>query len=163
MIRTFAAVAALSLVAAGPVGAAEAAKPKPIPAEGVTMEEVAAWLQSGGYQAQLKKTDAGEPYIASGAEGVNFDVYLDDCKAKKCTSIEFTAGFTLDGGLKGGPAKINEWNRDKRWVRAYIDKDNDPWAEMDISVTPGRTWDAVDDDFATWRVMLDHFKTFIGW
>jgi hypothetical protein len=156
-------VATLALLAAAPCFAADA-KAKVVPQGGVTIEEVAAWLHDAGYKAEIKQVDkTSEPYIASGADGVSFDVYLDDCKEKRCASLEFTAGFTLEGGLKGGVDKVNEWNRDKRWVRAYLDKDKDPWAEMDVSVTPGRTWEAVDDDFSTWCSMLDHFKTFIGW
>jgi hypothetical protein len=154
------AFAIAGILAAAPCRAAEM---KVVPDGGMTIEEVAAWLQNAGYKAEIKKADKGDSYITSGAEGVNFDIYLDDCKAKRCGSLEFTAGFTVDGGLKGGTAKVNEWNRDKRWVRAYLDKDNDPWAEMDISLTPGRTFAAIDDDFSIWRTMLDAFKTFIDW
>ena len=165
MKRGWAAMAAgvtMAVMACGQAQAKEAVRE--IPKGGLTLAEVVAWLQGAGYKAEIKSTKDGEKFIGTAAEGGNFDLYLDDCdKDKRCTSLEFVAGFDLKDGLKDGQSKINEWNSSKRWLRGYVDKESDPWCIMDVSVAPGRSYDALDDDFTTWRTMMNEFKTFIGW
>lgn len=59
-------------------------------------------------------------------------------------SIQAYAGFKSD---KANLSKINDWNRSKRYSRAYIDKDGDPVIELDLDlvggVTPARFVDFV--------------------
>jgi opacity protein-like surface antigen len=145
--------------------AAGAAQARDIPAGGLTVPELAAWLQQGGYKAEVKTTKAGDPYISSAAEGVSFEIYMYDCKAGRCASLQLTAGFDLkDPGLPGGAAKINEWNMGKRYLKAYVDSTGDPWAQYDINLSPGETYEGLDDDFKNvWVSGLPEFKKFIGW
>jgi hypothetical protein len=75
--------------------------------------------------------------------------------------MQFAAGFDTKGAFN--PVKMNDWNRDNRWTRAYIDKANDPWLEMDIDLTPGGTFELLNDEFATWRSSFVRFKKFINW
>ena len=160
-----AAVAALAL--AGGSAQAQNAAPKtgPIAAGGMTLPEVAAWLQDQGYKAEIAQTQTNEKYIKSGAEGVNFDIYMYDCKADRCGSIQFSAGFNMTKpGLTGGATKINEWNTTKRYIKGYIDSDNDPWIQYDVNLSPGETYEALDDNFKNvWISSLPDFKKFIGW
>ena len=153
-----AAAVALSLGA----GAAEA---KPIPDGGMTIPEVVSWLQDNGYKAEIKSLQSGEKYVSSAAEGVNFDIYMYDCKSDRCASIQFAAGFNMTKpGLAGGVTKINEWNTTKRYIKAYVDTDNDPWAQYDVNLSPGATYEALDDNFKNvWISSLPDFKKFIGW
>ena len=153
-----AAAAALGLAA----GSAQA---KPIPDGGMTINEIVSWLQDGGYKAQIKALDNGDKYVQSAAEGVNFDIYLYDCKADRCASIQFSAGFNMTKpGLAGGATKINEWNTTKRYIKAYIDTDNDPWAQYDVNLSPGATYEALDDNCKNvWISSLPTFEKFIGW
>ena len=57
---------------------------------------------------------------------------------------------------------MNEWNRDNRWARGYYDSVNDPWVEYDVDLTPGGTYELLDDEFATWRSTLTRFMTHYG-
>jgi hypothetical protein len=155
-------MAAMVLGFAGGALAADAPA-KDIPKGGLTLDETVSWLQGGGYKAEVKTLKSGDRYISTAAEGMNFDVYLDDCKDKRCASLEFVAGFDLKGGMKDGPKKVGEWNQNKRWLRAYLDDERDPWCVMDVSLEPGRSFAALDDDFAIWRTSMTEFKTFIGW
>ncbi|HEY4168655.1 MAG TPA: YbjN domain-containing protein [Reyranella sp.] len=49
------------------------------------------------------------------------------------------AGFSKKGVA---PQRILDWNRDKRFGRAYLDKVGDPWVEMDVDVEHGATTEA---------------------
>ncbi|WP_423603930.1 YbjN domain-containing protein [Sphingomonas sp. MS122] len=116
-------------------------------------------LRSEGYRAELipAKGDDG-PLIRSGAGGANFSIFFNDCtKGKECQSVQFYAGFSK---TKMDVAKMNEWNRDKRWGRAYIDKDGDPVIEMDINMAPGGMERALFvDSLNIWSKLIGEFRT----
>lgn len=98
-------------------------------------ELIAELLRSKGYRAELPAAKPDEsPHILSGAGGANFTLYFLDCtKGKDCKAVQYYAGFTKP---KMDTAKINEWNRDKRFTRAYIDKEGDAVLEMDVNMAP---------------------------
>ncbi len=137
-----------------------AAAAREIPSAGLTAQEVVAWLQAGGYRASLETDKDGAQHVASGAEGYSFDLYLLDCKAGRCGSLQFAAGFNLDAP----PAtdRINEWNREHRWARAYLAKDKSLWAEYDIDIAPGGTYELLDDELSTWAKVLSAFGAMFG-
>ena len=128
---------------------------KDIPSGGVTIEEIAAWLQDNGYKAQIQTSKDGDGNIYSASDGTSFHIYLDDCKDKRCGSLEFSYGLDSKGAWTA--EKMNAWNRDNRWSKAYVDKVNDPWLEYDVDLTPGGTYELLDDEFATWRNGLSDF------
>jgi hypothetical protein len=149
-----AAVIAPSVAMAGPEG--------DIHQDGMTGAEVAKWLQNAGYKAELSTDKGGDPLIKTAAQGVNFTVYFYDCTEKpRCKAIQFSAGFDLKVPLTA--AKINEWNRNNRYLKAYIDDEGDPHVEYDVNVNAGRTKAGLDDDFAVWTSMIDDFTKFIDW
>ena len=88
-------------------------------------------LQAKGYAAELGEA-GGDPSIKSGAGGVNFTIFFQNCtKGKNCTTITFATGFTdVDATL----AKLNEWNSTNRFGRAYLDDENDPILRMDVDL-----------------------------
>lgn len=133
----------------------EPALARNIPKGGLTLEQVATWLQDAGYRAEIQ-TENGKRNIRSGSDGYNFHISMYDCKGGEvCGSFQFWVGFDTKGAFTAD--RINTWNRDNRWVRAYIDKVNDPWLEMDIDLTPGGTYELLDDEFAIWRDSLKRF------
>jgi hypothetical protein len=141
---------------------ATGAQAKPISDKGLTVKEIQTWLMDGGYKAEIVKADKGEDYIKSAAEGTNYQIYMEDCdETHHCRSLQFSTGFNLEKGTTA--AKINEWNSDNRYVKAYIDGENDPYLQYDANLAPGGTYEALDDDFAVWRSFIPDFKKFIGW
>jgi hypothetical protein len=132
---------------------------KDLPAGGLTAEEVASWMQDAGYQAKIVTEKNGQKTITSSTGGVRFHVGFYDCKSQRCASIQFFAGFNTQGALN--PVKMNEWNRSKRWARGYVDQVNDPWIEMDVDLSPGGTYEILNDEFAIWRNTLNNFNGFI--
>jgi hypothetical protein len=139
-----------------------AAMAKDIPAGGLTVEEIQSWLQSAGYKAEIQTSKDGTKNVYSAADGTGFHIYPYDCKkGPRCASFQFSVGLDTKGALNA--TKINDWNSNNRWVRAYIDKVNDPWVEMDVDLSPGGTYENLNDEFAVWRDSLASFKKFIGW
>jgi hypothetical protein len=152
---------AAAFVALAVIFCSQTAKAGDLPSSGMTLEELQTWLQGAGYSAQIETSSGGERNIHSAYDGVGFHIYQYDCKAGRCGSLQFAVGFNTKGAFS--PVKMNDWNRDNRWARAYIDKTNDPWLEMDVDLTPGGTYELLNDEFATWRSAFSNFRKFINW
>ncbi len=151
----------LSVVALALAFAPAAASAKDIPKAGVTVEDIQGWLQGEGYKAVIQKGDNGTRHIESAADGQGFQIYFYDCKDGRCGSIQFSVGFNTKGAFNA--QKMNAFNADTRWVRAYVDKVNDPWLEYDVDLTPGGTYELLSDEFAIWRDRLGAFRKAINW
>jgi hypothetical protein len=132
-----------------------AASARDIPAAGFTVNDVVTWLQSKGYKAEIVTATDGKQHVSSASNGVNFGIYMFDCKGATCGSMQFSAGFATHG--KFDMSQMNTWNRDSRWARGYFDSVNDPWVEYDVDLTPGGTYELLDDEFATWNATLIRF------
>lgn len=153
-LAVYSVIAAFSLCA----GAAAA---KDLPTGGMTLGDVADWLSSNGYRAEIVTDHDGHRSVYSGTDGADFHVYMFDCKEDRCGSMQFSSGFSTKGALNA--EKINEWDSGRRWGRAYVDKVNDPWIEYDVDLSPGGTYEMLNDEFAIWRETLVGFRAFIGW
>jgi hypothetical protein len=152
-------LAGLSLLAAlglmmAPAGAAL------LPDGGVTAPEVANVLQHQGYKTEIATDKEGNPLIRSAWDAIKFGVFFYNCnKSQRCTGIQYAAGFRHPGVDLD---RINTWNRTKRFGRAYLDLEGDPWVEMDIDVQHGATTEALANDLARWNVVLTQFSRYIG-
>jgi|HubBroStandDraft_1064217.scaffolds.fasta_scaffold478953_1 hypothetical protein len=127
----------------------------PIPDGGLTLEEIAAWLQGGGYSAKLVTAQDGKRHILSYTQGVPFDVFTPGCEGGRCASLTLVISFSTKG--KFDVSQLNEWNSDVPWCKAYYDTVNDPCLDMDISLWPGGTYESLNDLFATWNTVLGRF------
>lgn len=128
---------------------------------GVTAQEVAAALRAKSLPVEITTDDAGDPLIKSSSENLNWRVYFYDCKAGRCTSIQFSSGFDLDNGMTY--AKCNEWNYTKRFGRCALDDEMDPYARYDIDVAKGYTSESMAYALDTWLLVVPTFSTFIGY
>jgi len=138
---------------------AAAAQAGPLPDGGATAQEVAAVLQAKGYRAQIGVDRQGDPLITSAGEGSEFKVVFYGCKTGRCHSIEFSVAYDLPNGI--APAKINDWNRKKRFGRAFVDEVNDPFLKMDVDLEHGSTTESVANNLDTWLSVLRDFRQFI--
>jgi hypothetical protein len=140
-----------------------AARATPIPDSGVTMSEIRGWLQGLGYApTEENSTDTSVPGVAAthlmvDYEGAKLGVYLFDCKSGRCGSVQFATGWSTHG--KFDTSQMNHWNSTNRWCRGYFDSENDPWLEMDVDLTPGGSYELLNDNLATYRnACLDEFR-----
>jgi hypothetical protein len=132
----------------------------PIPDGGLTLEEVVAWLQSGGYSAKVVTADGGKRHIESWSQGTLFNIFTPGCQSGRCASLELVFAFSSKG--KFDVSQLNEWNSDVPWAKAYSDTVNDPCLDMDIALSPGGTFESLNDQFGTWNNVLSTFVTKYG-
>lgn len=94
-----------------------------------TLAEAIKLLDDEGFK--IKKAGSNKAVIKS--NGRTFVLYrFDD------GDFQMYYGVT---GIEVTPRDINEWNRDKRLSRAYLDNENDPVLESDLDMTEGATPD----------------------
>jgi hypothetical protein len=72
-------------------------------------------------------------------------------------NCQLYAGFRADCSIK----RVNEWNRTKRFSRAYIDDEGDPCIEADLDFDGGVTDTAVQEFIRTFRLSVRQFARFI--
>ncbi len=138
------------------------AQARPIPDKGITVEEVAAFVKSAGFDPKIQKSDQGKPYVHATTEsGVNFDIDLYDCTEGRCRALQFVASFDLKEPMPA--AKVNEWNATKRYLRTYIDANGDPTFLYDANVAPGGTYEALQDDLDVFLQFMPDMLEHIGW
>jgi hypothetical protein len=65
-------------------------------------------------------------------------------------------------GTRATLKDMNDWNRDKRYSRAYLDRDGDPVLESDLDLDGGVTRARVKDFLRTYNEALRLFLQHIG-
>ena len=111
-----------------------------------------------GYgSATLDKGVDGDPEITGRIDGTKYGVFFYGCtKGKSCDSIQFSAGW--GGGSRISLNALNEWNKNKRYGQAYLDKDGDPSIKLTVNLDYGVTRGNLDDMFNVWTIVLKQFK-----
>lgn len=66
--------------------------------------------------------------------------------------------FINDAGVtRSTLTTVNEWNRDMRWAKAYLDSEGDWTLEADFDIAPGVTEDAIYAFIELWMGTVDSF------
>ena len=87
-------------------------------------------LARGYGSANLEKSDNGDPLIRGRIDGVGYAIFFNDCtNNRNCDTLGFYAGWTDTNVTE---AHVAEWNRTKRFSRAYIDDEGDPGAAGEL-------------------------------
>lgn len=120
-------------------------------------------LQGAGYAAKLGTDKVGDPMISSSVNGTVFQIFFYNCKDHRdCATVEFHSGYDLTTSPSLGV--INEWNRTKRFARAFLDKENDPILEMSVDLDDGGLSPALFiDNVQFWASVLEEFEKLIGY
>ena len=129
----------------------------PLPAGGVTSQEVAGVMRGMKLSTEVTTDKDSDPLIYSSSGGRKFGVYFYQCKGPRCGSIQFSAGF--EGAASFSLDKVADWNRTKRFGRAYIDGDK-LFVEMDMDVERGATTEALANNFDRWVAVLEQFPKY---
>lgn len=119
-------------------------------------------LARGYGSASLSKQKNGNPLINGRINGIKYGIYFYSCKdGANCTAMQFYAGWKVgDAAEDAKMAKLNEWNRTKRWGRAYLDRVGDIAVEYDINLAFGVTRANLDDSFDYWRLISGEAQKF---
>ena len=122
---------------------------------------IKAILESQGWPATLISKPGDDPYLESNRNGLKFLVLFMNCEeSKKCKTLQYYMGFSdaKDVSLD----KLNKWNKDKRFARAYKDDEGDPVLEMDVDLDfAGIPRENVGETFNTWASLMDSFREYV--
>ena len=107
--------------------------------DSITAKFILGELQKEGFVPRLDKDDDGEPRLTFKVEGYDWAIYFYACapganETRPCVSYQFYSGYTTPEPV---PLEIiNQWNTEKRYVRAYnfVQKDGKPSARIEIDV-----------------------------
>ena len=151
--RTALALAPLALFSATPAHAelVNAANP----------ETIKAIVESQGWPATIVVKEGDDPYIESNRAGLKFLVLFMNCDAgQRCKTLQYYMGFSdaKDVTLE----RLNQWNKEKRFARAYKDDAGDPVLEMDVDLDfQGIPRENVGETFNTWASLMDSFRAYV--
>lgn len=157
-MRNFSVRAALAL------GAALAFSATPAHAELVNAKNPAtikAIVESQGWPATLVTKAGDDPYIESTRNGLKFLILFMNCDDNKnCKTLQYYMGFNDAKNVSF--ERLNEWNKEKRFARAYRDDEGDPVLEMDVDVDfAGIPRENIGETFNTWASLMDSYREFI--
>lgn len=109
--------------------------------------------------ATMATQQNGDPLINGTVDGSAYQIYFKNCTANaSCEDLNFYVGFSAKPSLD----VINDWNRDKRFSRAYLDEVADAVVEMDLDLVQGVTSGYLTSQFDLWRQVVAQFATHIG-
>jgi hypothetical protein len=157
-MRIFGLVAG-SVLAVGMASAAAAADAALI--DGNSVDEILN-LARGYGSATLGAQDSGEPKIYGKIEGQPYTIYFSSCDKdshKDCEDLDFHSGYL---GIKPTQERINAWNRDTRFARAYLDGDGDAGMDMDVNLEHGVSSDNLDSTLSLWAQLVKKFTAYVN-
>jgi hypothetical protein len=137
----------------------------PAQADLVTPEnpaDISAIVESQGWPATLVTSEDKTAFIESERNGLKFLVLFLNCDddQKNCKTLQYYMGFSDAKGTT--PDQLNEWNKSKRFARAYVDESGDPVLEMDLDLDfNGIPRENVTESFITWGALMDAYHKYI--
>lgn len=126
-------------------------------------DTIAAVLTARGLPSKLQQPENGDPYIESAFDDMPFVIALMNCNEDRrgCKTVQFYFGFNDRKGF--AVEKLNEWNRTKRFVRAYRDEENDPVLVMDIDTDKGGVPQAVfNENLDVWLNQMQLYRRYVN-
>jgi len=130
--------------------------------ERVSGSELQRLIQAWGYRADLSTDSESDPIIRSAMSGATVTVVFYGCTKedpKRCDSLQLSSGFILK--IKPSREKIDEWNRAQRYLKTFLDKEDDPFAQYDVSLVGGVSADNLKDVFRKFDSSLGKFMSFV--
>ncbi|MBV6658869.1 MAG: YbjN domain-containing protein [Devosiaceae bacterium] len=108
--------------------------------------------------ARMERDDGGDQYIAGNIDGINYVIDVYNCDPQ-CADLTFSASFTVDGVTND---QMNEWNRTRRFGKAYRRDDGDAVIQFAINTRFGITVETFRDDLIWWESVLEDYVEYIG-
>lgn len=144
------------------ISAVAALSATPVLARNVTadVDQIAKVMTAAGHSLEVKNND-GERFIMADGSGYKYAIlpYGCDDKGKACKSVQFFIAFNPDKSPT--LEAMNEYSRDHRWGRVYLDKDGDPALEFDLDLEQGgMTEELFLDNVAYWEAILESYAKF---
>jgi len=97
--------------------------------------------------------------VMVGDTEMNIYQYVD-ARSKTIDSLSYSVGYDLPNGMDGKP--INTFNGSNRFVKAYLDEENDPFIVNDVRVKEGVTRETLRESISSFIAMIPKFESVIG-
>jgi hypothetical protein len=153
---------AASALAAGTAHAAT-----PIPKEGLTLQEMQAWLQGLGLPVTVN-TEHGFLTAQVNVQGLGLQtiaIFPSDCANDHCRSLIYFYGISYTGGIRPDDASaavlMNGWNIKYRWARAFVNEDRNPAIAMDFATSPGIDTDGLTSSLIVFVESMPLFRQYL--
>ena len=129
---------------------------------GIDVQTLSGVLDMLGHTYSVGRDDVDDPLISvdpgnTGAREIRVEFY--DCGPAACENIQLVTNFPA---AKVSLTAVNAFNRENRWVRVYLDDDNEPTIEMDIDGIGGITQGALTRQLMVYFSMIEEFRTSLG-
>jgi hypothetical protein len=122
---------------------------------------VAVLLVEAGMRADRLENRVGDPFVGSNANGKPFSIQFYDCtEDRDCRSIQFYTWYKREAHFTAELA--NEWNAQKRFLRAGVDGEGDLAIYLDIAAEGGMTRANFRDTLGWFVVMEAEFRKFLA-
>ena len=122
---------------------------------------IKAIVESQGWPATIVAKEGDDPYIESNRGGLKFLVLFMNCEDNKnCKTLQYYMGFS--DAKEVTIERLNSWNKDKRFARAYRDDAGDPVLEMDVDLDfAGIPRENVGETLNTWASLMDSYREYV--
>lgn len=111
--------------------------------------------------ARLDRDPDGNPLVIGKLDETVYIVEFFGCTGGvDCHAIRFRASYGQPGL---SDQEMGEWNRDERFLKAFLDDAGDPVIHMSVNLTGGVSEAMLNAAFARWTSAAARFEDFIGW
>lgn len=120
------------------------------------------WLAGEGIVVKAETDSVGDPKLKIRYYGTSFSIYFYGCSDNtNCQAIQFFSGYKTEGVSL---AKVNEWNSDFRYARAYLSDVDSVRIEYDVFTgRDGVSERDFADVFDLWLGSVEDFEKHIDW
>jgi hypothetical protein len=153
-------LAALALAPMAAPSEAWAATRQDLVYTSISGPELSGILAGMGITAELTTDSSGDPQLTFQLGAYKVLLVTYGCEAGSCKSVQLYAGFSM--GKKTALEKINEWNRDRRFGRAYLDGEGDPVVEYDLDLEGGVSKGAIEEWVRTFQSIAEAYASHVG-
>lgn len=144
----FAKLGLACLLGAGVAGTSPAAAQELI--NGSEPERIETIMKAFGI-ARLETDSEGDPKISGRADGKVYTVYFYGCTDNQnCKSLQFWTYWDQEVPLD----RVNDWNREVRFGKVYIDDEDDLVLEMDVNLVHGIHERTLEEDADIWMRLI---------
>lgn len=122
-----------------------------------------ALAKTQGFAPEMISKSGETPSFRMTTDGNKSLILFMDCDEAnaQCKTVQFYAGYSVSDVFSLD--RVNEWNRDKRFGRAYVDTSGDPIVEMDLDMDfNGLPRANVVESFQVWRSIVRSFAAFVN-
>ena len=125
----------------------------------ITVDEMEALLNEMNLIFQRQTDSRGEPIFRIAINGYKVVMFFFNCSEKNCEDIQLSAGFRLNN--RPNLEQMNDWTKQHRFIRVYLDKEGDPIIESDLFLDGGVSREHIKKFIVYFGQFVEKFQEFL--